>query len=148
RGAFGEKPDPNTDATLCNPIPLPGNFKTTFADEAGAVFDLLKSNIDLYISTLVIEPGIWHPRDVAKKVQVVRASFPSEVILSCEDAENSISQLYSLKHSNYRTVEACDIYLLDDSFAVNGVQDCCQPSPVWAPGLCWRGWEDVEIPQV
>ncbi|KAJ5529725.1 hypothetical protein N7527_003118 [Penicillium freii] len=40
--------------------------------------------------------------------------------------------MQSLETLNNRTVEACDIYLPDDSFAVNGVQDCCQPSQ--APG--------------
>lgn len=57
--------------------------------------------------------------------------------------------MQSLETLNNRTVEACGIYLPDDSFAVNGVQDCCQPS--LAPGhhdLCWLGeWKDVEICQ-
>ncbi|KAJ5501293.1 hypothetical protein N7453_006110 [Penicillium expansum] len=67
-------------------------------------------------------------------VQVVWGSFPSDVISTvmrgCREFDVSMQ---SLEPSNNRTVEACDIFLPDDRFAVNGVQDCCQPS--LAPGL-------------
>ncbi|KAJ5373216.1 hypothetical protein N7517_005222, partial [Penicillium concentricum] len=55
--------------------------------------------------------------------------LPMSSSLSCEDAENLMSRLQSLKPSLHRTVEACDIYLPDDSLAANGVQGYCQPSP-------------------
>ncbi|KAJ5171453.1 uncharacterized protein N7500_004236, partial [Penicillium coprophilum] len=54
--------------------------------------------------------------------------LPMSSLPSCEDAGNLMSQLQSLKASKNRTVEACDIYLSDDGFAVNGMQDYCQPS--------------------
>ncbi|KAJ5705074.1 hypothetical protein N7536_000763 [Penicillium majusculum] len=60
-------------------------------------------------------------------------AFPSDVISTvmrrCRKFDLSMQSLETL---NNRTVEACYIYLPDDGFTVNGVQDCCQPS--LAPG--------------
>lgn len=56
--------------------------------------------------------------------------------------------MQSLKPSNNRTVEACDIYLPDDSLAVDGMYDCCQSSPAtgYHSVLAWKV-EDMEICQ-
>ncbi|KAJ5825144.1 hypothetical protein N7447_007484, partial [Penicillium robsamsonii] len=62
--------------------------------------------------------------------------LPMSSPLSCEDAESLMSQLKSLKPSENRTVETCNIYLPYDGFAVNGVQGCCQWSPAPEHHIC------------
>jgi hypothetical protein len=67
-----------------------------------------------------------------KKSRLSELNFlPMPSALSCEDAENLMSQSNPGDFEQWTSrgpVAACDIYLPDDSVAVNGVQDCCQPS--------------------